>query len=73
MCALTKRYKLEFCKTLFKVSFQLHSSVGWTEVQLVSNFYAVRFEVHMAVTMKICVFLGATPSSVIVIYQLVGK
>jgi len=73
MCALTERHKLEFCKTVFKVSFQLHSSLGWTEVQLASSSYAVRFEVHMAVTMKICVFLDVTPSSVIVIYQLVDK
>lgn len=51
----------------------MHSSVGWTEVQLASSSYAVRFEVHMAVTMKICVFLDVTPSSVIVIYQLVDK
>jgi len=50
----------------------MHSSVGWTEVQLASS-YAVRFEVHMAVAMKICVFLDVTPSSVIVIYQLVDK
>jgi len=72
MCALTERHKLEFCKAVFKVSFQLHSSVGWTELQLASS-YSVRFEVHMAVTMKICVFLDVTPSSVIVIYQLVDK
>jgi len=73
MFALTERHKLEFCKTVFKVSFQLYSSVGWTEVQLTCSSYVVRFEVHMVVTMKICVFLDVTPSSVIMIYQLVDK
>jgi hypothetical protein len=42
-------------------------------VQLASNFYAVRYEVHMAVTVKICVFLDVTSNNVIVIYQLVDK
>jgi len=73
MCALTEKHKLEFCKTEFKVSFQLHSSFVWTEVPLASSSYAVRFEVHMAVTMKICVFVDVMPCSVIVIYQLVDK
>jgi hypothetical protein len=42
-------------------------------VQLASNSYAVNFELHMAVVMKICVFLDVTPCSVISIYQLAGK
>lgn len=42
-------------------------------MQPAGSSYAVRFEVHMAATMKICVFFDVALCSLTLIYQVVSK